>query len=179
MGRRARWPLYGMALMLVLAGGLAAGPWFSTGAARAASAAGDPITTISGNLRVLMTSATPAMVYYAPKNRARVLRQVAGWVRHAHPVTQTLPRSVRVDTMDYVGPAILYLGSGADRVTLYPAYVVVPTPEGDRIQYLAGLVVYRRTGREWLLQAPALDRWMRAGRWKPLFQTATARELGL
>lgn len=128
---------------------------------------------------ILMTSATCAQVWYAPKSAGPVRRLLAGWLAHARPQAVATPplRSSLLVLNGYVGPAIVYLGWGPGQVTIKPAnYFTAGPGHTFHIQYLPGIAALTQDGRTTYWKAPALVRWMRAGRWLPLFTLATAAD---
>lgn len=123
--------------------------------------------------QILLTSGTPAMVEYAPRNLDAVRSLIRLLVRGSTRAHPHIPGRVRFLSADYVGPPILYIGRGSSQVRLYPAcYFVRYGPSGFKIVFIRDVLAVSRDRHITYIHAPGLYRWMLDAGWRRWFRLA-------
>lgn len=144
---------------------------------------GQPFEAHAANLRrvsqVLGTTiAGPGRVQllYFPTQPAKVAGDVYRWLRQGRLEQVFRPTDANMMTMDSVGPAELFFVDADNVQTIvYPEhYLVSRSVHGKRVyqfHYVNDTVTIQAGSSLYALKSPPLYRWLRAGQWKPLFQS--------
>lgn len=141
---------------------------FQQNSGSSAMLSADELGSISSGEKIILTSDTPMVVMFVPKDKETTLTKIIPWLQQAKLYEGRIPKSqVKEYFAAYVGPAVLHISIAGKQIEVMPAFYFTSTGgHSFKAVYIPDVLQMKNGGKTCYIKSKPLCDWLKNDKWK-------------